>query len=87
MSQENLEIVRRALIAGFVSDPPDVETLREVLDPDCVLTTDWGADGAEHRGVDGALAGTAEMSGVWDAWDQEVERVLDTKRASWRSCA
>ncbi|HWG07878.1 MAG TPA: nuclear transport factor 2 family protein [Solirubrobacteraceae bacterium] len=77
MSQENVEIVRTALLAGFVSKPPDVEALREVLDPDCVLTTNWGVEGAEHHGVEGALAAVAEMSGAWESWAQEVERVLD----------
>jgi ketosteroid isomerase-like protein len=77
VSQENVEIVRRALIAGFVSKPPDAETLREVLDPDCVFTTNWGVEEAEHHGVDEALAAQAEMGAVWESWSQEVEQVLD----------
>jgi ketosteroid isomerase-like protein len=76
MSQGNVEIMRRALTAAFLSDPPDAETLREVLDPDCVFVSNWGVEEAEHHGLDDALAAQAEMSGVWVSWSQEVERVL-----------
>jgi ketosteroid isomerase-like protein len=76
VSAENVELVRRA-IAAFVSEPPDVESLGEVLGPDHVLTTNWGVGETEHRGVQGALAALAEMSAIWDSWQQEVERVLD----------
>jgi ketosteroid isomerase-like protein len=77
VSRENVEIVRRAIVAGLMSEPPDVQTLTEVLDADAVLTTDWGVGGTEHRGVQGTLAAVAEMNAVWDSWQQEVERVLD----------
>jgi ketosteroid isomerase-like protein len=77
MSQDNVEIARAAVIAAFVSQPPDEPALRAVLDPDCVLTSDWGVEGAEHHGVDGALAAIAELSGIWDSWEQQVERLID----------
>jgi ketosteroid isomerase-like protein len=77
VSQENVEIVRRALTAAYVSQPPDVETLREVVDPDIVFVSNWGVEEAEHHGVDATLAAAAEMSDVWDSWAQEVEQVLD----------
>ena len=77
MSAHNVEIVRRAIAAVFMSEPPDVESLREVLDPDHVLTTNWGVGGTEHHGVQGTVAALAEMSAVWDSWQQEVERVVD----------
>ena len=76
MSHENVEIVRRA-IGAILSQPPDEEAVGEVLDPDHVLTTNWGVGETEHRGVQGALAALAEMSAIWDSWQQEVERVLD----------
>ena len=79
MSQENVEIVQRALIAAFVSQPPDAETLREVLDPDCVLVSNWGIEETEYHGVDEALAATGELNGVWESWMQEVERVVDAR--------
>src|SRR5690349_11436756 len=77
MSQENVEIARAALSAAFVSQPPDEPVLRAVLDPECVLSSDWGVEGAEHRGVEGALAAIAAMSTIWDTWEQQVERVID----------
>jgi ketosteroid isomerase-like protein len=77
MSQENVEVVRRALIAGFVSDPADADTLHELLDPECVMTSNWGADGTVYRGAEGALAARAEMDDIWDSWHEEIERVID----------
>jgi ketosteroid isomerase-like protein len=69
--------VRRAITAYLLSEPPDVETLREVLDPDCIGTSNWGVEGTEYHGVEGALAALADMSSAWDSWEQEAERVLD----------
>jgi ketosteroid isomerase-like protein len=77
MSQENVEIAHAAVTAAFVSQPPDEPALRAVLDPECVLTSDWGVEGAEHHGVDGALTAIAELNGIWDSWEQQVERVID----------
>jgi ketosteroid isomerase-like protein len=76
VSAQDAEIVRRAIEAGL-SEPPDVETLCEVLDPEHVLTTNWGVGGTEHHGVQGTLAALADMSAVWDSWHQELERVFD----------
>jgi ketosteroid isomerase-like protein len=78
VSEENVEIVRRA-IAASITVPPDVETLNAVLDPNHVLTTDWGADQRQHRGVQGYLEAIAEMAAAWDPWQQEVERVIDAR--------
>jgi ketosteroid isomerase-like protein len=77
VSQENVEIVRRAITAVFLSKPPDVETLREVCDAEHVLTTDWGVDTAEHHGAQGFLDALAEMATAWDSWQQDVERIMD----------
>jgi ketosteroid isomerase-like protein len=77
VSEANVEVVRRAIAAGFVSHPPDVETLCEVLDPDHLLTSNWGVETAEHHGVQGLLDAIAEMAAAWDPWEQEVERIID----------
>lgn len=77
MSQEDVEIVRAALIAGFVSEPPDVDTLQELLDPECTLTSNWGADKTVYRGVQGAIAARAAMDDIWDSWHEDIERVID----------
>jgi ketosteroid isomerase-like protein len=76
MSQENVEIVRRAITAT-TSEPPDAETLRAILDPEHVLITDWGVEKGRHLGVEGFLAAIAETGAAWDSLTQEVERILD----------
>jgi ketosteroid isomerase-like protein len=76
MSREKVEIVRRAIVAGF-AQPPDVETMREVLSPTTLLTTDWGVDRTEHHGVQGFLDALADMAAAWDSWHQDVERIID----------
>ena len=76
MSQENVEIVRRA-IAASTSEPPDAETLSVLLAADHVLTSDWGVGRGTHHGVQGYLAARAELSAAFDPWEQEIERVLD----------
>ena len=76
MSEENVEIALRTFTA-FVSEPPDVETLNELLDPGHVFTTDWGVDSSDYHGVQGALAMIAEMTAIWESWQQEIERVID----------
>jgi ketosteroid isomerase-like protein len=78
VSQENVEIVRRA-VAASTSVPPDVETLRAILDPEHVLITDWGVEKGRHLGVEGYLAAIAEMEAAWDSLTQEVEGVLDAE--------
>jgi ketosteroid isomerase-like protein len=76
MSQENIELSRRG-IAAAVAQPPDLETVREVSDPDLVLTTAWGVDAAEHLGVQGFLDALAEMAAAFDPWRQDIERLID----------
>jgi ketosteroid isomerase-like protein len=76
VSQENVEIARRAAAAAF-AQPLDLELLREVADPDLVLTTNWGVDETEHHGVQGFVDAIAEMSAAWDPWHQDVERMVD----------
>ena len=71
-----MQIVGRA-IAASIAVPPDVVTLDALLDPNHVLTTDWGADQHQHLGVQGFLEAIAEMVAAWDPWQQEIERVID----------
>jgi len=87
VSQENVEIVRRA-IAASTSEPPDVEALRTILDPKHELTTDWGVEQGRHHGVEGYLAAIGEMGprGTrcprrWSAFS------TPGSGASWCSCA
>lgn len=72
-----MEVVQRALLAAFMKRPPDRETLHAVLDPDCVITTNWGSEQREHHGLEGHLDALVDMSAIWDSWEQDIERVLD----------
>jgi ketosteroid isomerase-like protein len=76
MSHENLRAVQRA-IAASIAEPPDAEELKLVLDPNHVLTTNWGVDKRTFHGVDGYLASITEMDAAWRSLHQEVERVID----------
>ena len=76
MSQENVEIVKRA-IAASVSEPPDADALAILMDPDHVLATDWGVETKTYHGVPGYLASIAETGASWQSWRQEIERILD----------
>jgi ketosteroid isomerase-like protein len=42
MSQDNVEIVRRAFEAASRKPEPDLETLSELAHPDAEMTTDYG---------------------------------------------
>jgi ketosteroid isomerase-like protein len=70
------EVAHRA-VAAVMAEPPDLETLTVVVDPNHVLTTDWGTDKRKHLGLRGYLDARAEMVAAWDPWQQEVERVID----------
>jgi ketosteroid isomerase-like protein len=76
VSQENVEIVKRA-IAASASDPPDADALRALMHSDHVLTTDWGVETATYHGVNGFLASIADAGAPWQSWRQETERILD----------
>jgi ketosteroid isomerase-like protein len=78
MSQENVEIVRRAMAARWDHSQPDFETVNALYHADHVLTTDWGAvERKTYRGARGHGEATADMNAAWQDWRQEVERVLD----------
>ena len=76
MSEENVEIVQRA-IAASVSEPPDADALATLMHPDHVLTTDWGVEAKTYHGVPGYLASIAESGASWRSWRQDTERILD----------
>ena len=76
MSQENVEIVRRAMAAA-IAKPPDVETINALYHPDHVLTTDWGVEGTGYCGARGFAEAVADMDALWSEWRQEVDEVFD----------
>jgi ketosteroid isomerase-like protein len=76
MSEDNVELAKRAVAAAF-TEPPDLETLSEISTPALVLTTNWGVDQTEHHGMQGFVDAIAEMTAAFDPWEQEPERFVD----------
>jgi ketosteroid isomerase-like protein len=77
MSQENVEIVRRALRAAWRRPEPDLHVINALYHPDHVLTTDWGIEGQRYVGARGFREALTDMDSAWQNWRQEIERVLD----------
>jgi ketosteroid isomerase-like protein len=75
MSQENVEIVQRAM-AAYIGD--DEATVRKLVAPDVVITTRPDQpDVREHHGYDGMLRASAEWLEAWDEETFEALRVRD----------
>ena len=73
MSQENVEIVQRAM-AAYMRD--DEATVRKLVAPDIVISTRPDQpDGREHHGYDGMLRASAEWLEAWDGHTIEAARV------------
>jgi ketosteroid isomerase-like protein len=76
MSQENVEIVRRAVVAS-TSKPTDLATVNALYHRDHVLMSDWGVEGRAYRGASGWAESIADLDAAWQDWRQEIERVID----------
>jgi ketosteroid isomerase-like protein len=77
MSQENVEIVRRAWEAA-ASRPPDFQTVNTLYHPDHVLQSDFGAiEARTYRGATGYAQALADMNEAWDEWTQEIDELID----------
>jgi ketosteroid isomerase-like protein len=73
MSQENVEIVRRAMVA-YMRD--DEATVRELVAPDVVMSSRPDQpDVRDHNGYAGMLQASAEWLEAWDAHTMELARV------------
>jgi ketosteroid isomerase-like protein len=81
MSQENVEIVRRAL-DGFLSagyDLGNVEDFFEVYDPGIEFDISRTNPEAQvHRGRDGIIEALEQWVGTWDAYEAEALELIDT---------
>ena len=83
MSEENIEIVRRAYAAALRRPSPDLETTDALFDRDAVIvpiaTT---AEGRTLRGVDGFREYLADLDGIARSWEAKVLEVeeLDDER-------
>ena len=76
MSQENVEIVRRAFEAAGKPEP-DLQTLSELAHPEHEMTTDYGALGGDSfLGVEGFRKALTEFDTDWGEWHQELDEFL-----------
>ena len=79
MSQENVEIVRRAFKAATRKPEPDVETLTELSHPDHRMITDYGAMGSDaYLGMEGFLKALADFQVDWEEWHQELDDFVES---------
>jgi ketosteroid isomerase-like protein len=94
MSEENVEIVRRAFAAGTQRPKPDFETVNRLFHPDHELVSfTSGVEGRSFRGARGFREWLTDMEETWESWEVEVlrataidgERVLMVWRLSTRS--
>jgi ketosteroid isomerase-like protein len=78
MSQENVQIVRRAFEAATRKPEPDLETLSELAHPDHEMTTDYGAMGGDSFfGIEGFRKALTEFDTDWGQWHQELDEFLE----------
>jgi ketosteroid isomerase-like protein len=77
MSQENVEIVRRAWEAA-TSKPPNWSVVSALYHPDHVLVSDWGGvNDSAYRGASGFQESLAEQDDTWDEWRHELRDLID----------
>jgi ketosteroid isomerase-like protein len=77
VSQENVEIVERAMAAYMGNDEA---TVRELVAPDVVISTRPDQpDAHDHHGYDGMLRASAEWLEAWDQQTFEATRVWDVE--------
>ncbi len=82
MSQENVEIVRRACEAAW-GKPPDFATVNVLFHSDHELvTSDLKLEGGSHRGARGFREVLESFGETWESWDASMERVrsIDDER-------
>ncbi len=77
MSQENVEIVRRAISHLNERGEPDWD----LYDPDLIWTTRGDVGHNTYRGIEGLRRGTASLREVWADFDAEILEVIDTENA------
>jgi ketosteroid isomerase-like protein len=78
MSQENVELVRRAWAAAW-SKPPDWALLAALYHPDHVFESDYGGvNNTAYRGASGFQQFLADQDETWGDWRHALEGVIDT---------
>ena len=77
MSQENVELVRRAWEAAWTK-PPDWALLEALYHPDHVVESDYGGvNNSVYRGASGFGEFLADQDETWDHWRHHLDGVID----------
>jgi ketosteroid isomerase-like protein len=78
MSQENVEIVRRAHEAGNRKPKPDFAMLNALFHPDHEFVARITAvDGQSFRGAQGFREFGARQDEAWESWEATIERITE----------
>jgi ketosteroid isomerase-like protein len=83
MSEENVEIVRRALEAGWRRPKPDFATVNDLFHPDHeLLSSTTRAEGGSQRGAQGFREVLGSLDEAFESWEGSVEQVrsIDKER-------
>jgi ketosteroid isomerase-like protein len=76
MSQENVEIVRRAHEATLRQPKPDFDTINALYHRDHeLLSVQERLEGGVRRGAQGYRGWLAEVAESWESWDAAVKHV------------
>src|SRR5687768_10573809 len=77
MSQENVDIVRRAWEAAS-SKPPNWPVVNALYHPDHVLESNFGGiNNTVYRGASGFRESLADHDETWDDWSHELRGLID----------
>jgi ketosteroid isomerase-like protein len=77
MSEDNVDIVRRAFELALAPGEPDMPAILRLYQPDHELITDWGIEGGRYRGEAGYLEARSIMEGAVGEWTQVLDELID----------
>jgi ketosteroid isomerase-like protein len=78
MSQENVEVVRKFIVAARSGDPRAIEAFLAVSDPSIEHTRLPAASGPEtYCGHDGVRRWFTDMADLWREWRNEIEELAE----------
>jgi ketosteroid isomerase-like protein len=81
MSQENVEIVRRAIEAVLRTPKPDFDTINSLYDPDHELVSLVEQfEGGVAEGATGYRDWLADIDETWERWETKLEGVRSLDR-------
>ncbi len=83
MSQENVEIVRRAFEAGWARPAPDFATVNVLFHPDHELFSSATSrvEGGSHPGAQGFREILGSLDEAFESWEGSVEQVRSIDKA------